>query len=180
MIRIPDFANATPIQIIFSILAVITLFTAFMTIYSRKPMHSAIYLLICFTSITGHYLILNAQFLAMVNLIVYIGAIMILIVFTIMLMNLNKENEVYKPRITRLGAIVTFCLMCLVLIAIFINSKPIPDGSYEVSGEDYQSIKVLGKVLLNEYMVPFEFASVLLLVAMIGAVLLSKKEKTTK
>ncbi|MBC7847016.1 MAG: NADH-quinone oxidoreductase subunit J [Flavobacterium sp.] len=179
MIRIPDFANATPIQIIFCILAVITLFTAFMTIYSRKPMHSAIYLLICFTSITGHYLLLNAQFLAMVNLIVYIGAIMILIVFTIMLMNLNKENEVYKPRITRLGAIVTFCLMCLVLIAMFINSKPIV-GEYTTTGEDYQSIKVLGKVLLNEYMVPFEFASVLLLVAMIGAVLLSKKEKTKK
>ena len=53
-------------------------------------------------------------------------------------------------------------------------------GEYTTYGEDYQSIKVLGKVLLNEYMVPFEFASVLLLVAMIGAVLLSKKEKTQK
>ena len=66
--------------------------------------------------------------------------------------------------------------MCLILIAIFINSKPIV-GEYVTTGEDYQSIKVLGKVLLNEYMVPFEFASILLLVAMIGAVLLSKKEK---
>lgn len=179
MIHLPNLENATAVQILFCVLSVITLASAFMTIYSRKPMHSAIYLLICFTSITGHYLILNAQFLAMVNLIVYIGAIMILIVFTIMLMNLNKENEVYKPRITRLGAIVTFCLMCLVLIAIFINSKPIV-GEYTTTGEDYQSIKVLGKVLLNEYMVPFEFASVLLLVAMIGAVLLSKKEKTKK
>ena len=179
MIHLPNLANATAVQVLFCVLSVITLASAFMTIYSRKPMHSAIYLLICFTSITGHYLILNAQFLAMVNLIVYIGAIMILIVFTIMLMNLNKETEVYKPRITRLGAIVTFCLMCLVLIAIFINSKPIV-GEYTTTGEDYQSIKVLGKVLLNEYMVPFEFASVLLLVAMIGAVLLSKKEKTKK
>ncbi|MBP6558242.1 MAG: NADH-quinone oxidoreductase subunit J [Flavobacterium sp.] len=179
MIHLPNLANATAVQVLFCVLSVITLASAFMTIYSRKPMHSAIYLLICFTSITGHYLILNAQFLAMVNLIVYIGAIMILIVFTIMLMNLNKENEVYKPRVTRLGAIVLFCLMCLVLIAIFINSKPIV-GEYTTTGEDYQSIKVLGKVLLNEYMVPFEFASVLLLVAMIGAVLLSKKEKTKK
>jgi NADH-quinone oxidoreductase subunit J len=65
--------------------------------------------------------------------------------------------------------------MSLILIAIFINSKPIV-GEYIITGEDYQSIKVLGKVLLNEYMVPFEFASILLLVAMIGAVLLSKKE----
>ena len=104
---------------------------------------------------------------------------MILFVFTIMLMNLNKEHEVHKPRITRLGAIVSFCLICLVLIAIFINSKPIV-GEYVTTGQDYQSIKVLGNVLLNEYMVPFEFASILLLVAMIGVVLLSKKEKTEK
>lgn len=179
MIQIPDIANATPIQIIFCVLSLITLATAFLTIYSRNPMHSAIYLVLCFASISGHYLLLNAQFLALVNLIVYIGAIMILIVFTFMLMNLNKENEVYKPRVTRLGAIVLFCLMCIVLIAIFINSKPIV-GEYITTGEDYQSIKVLGKVLLNEYMVPFEFASVLLLVAMIGAVLLSKKEKLEK
>ena len=179
MIHIPDLANATPIQIVFCVLSVITLATAFLTIYSRNPMHSAIYLVICFASITGHYLLLNAQFLAIVNFIVYTGAIMILIVFTIMLMNLNKENEVYKPRVTRLGAIVLFCLMCLILIAIFINSKPIV-GEYIITGEDYQSIKVLGKVLLNEYMVPFEFASILLLVAMIGSVLLSKKEKNEK
>jgi NADH-quinone oxidoreductase subunit J len=160
-------------------LALITLATAFLTIYSRNPIHSAIYLVICFFSIAGHYLLLNAQFLAIVHVIVYSGAIMILFLFTVMLMNLNKENEVYKPRVTRLGAIVLFCLMCLVLIAIFINSKPIV-GEYITTGEDYQSIKVLGKVLLNEYMVPFEFASVLLLVAMIGAVLLSKKEKLEK
>jgi len=179
MIQMPDLANATPIQILFSILALITLATAFLTIYSRNPIHSAIYLVICFFSIAGHYLLLNAQFLAIVHVIVYSGAIMILFLFTVMLMNLNKENEVHKPRVTRLGAIVLFCLMCLVLIAIFVNSKPIV-GEYVTTGEDYQSIKVLGKVLLNEYMVPFEFASVLLLVAMIGAVLLSKKEKLEK
>lgn len=104
---------------------------------------------------------------------------MILFLFTIMLMNLNKENEVHKPRITRLGAIVSFCLISVVLIVIFINSKPI-SGEYIGTGEDYQSIKVLGIVLLNEFMVPFEFASILLLVAMIGVVLMSKKEKTEK
>jgi len=165
----------SPIQIIFYILVAITLSTAFLTIYSKNPIHSAIYLVICFFSIAGHYLLLNAQFLAMVHIIVYSGAIMILFLFTIMLMNLNKEDEVHKPRITRLGAVVVFCLLSIVMIAIFINSKTIM-GEYDLTGEDYQSIKKLGKVLLNEYMVPFEFASVLLLVAMIGAVLLSKKE----
>jgi NADH-quinone oxidoreductase subunit J len=165
--------------IIFCVLAAITLATAFLTVFSRNPIHSAIYLVICFFSVAGHYLVLNAQFLAIVHIIVYSGAIMILFLFTIMLMNLNKENEVHKPRITRLGAIVSFCLVCLILIAIFINSKPIA-GDYIATGEDYQSINVLGKILLNEYIVPFEFASILLLVAMIGTVLLSKKEKLEK
>jgi NADH-quinone oxidoreductase subunit J len=166
------------VLIIFCVLAAITLATAFLTIFSKNPIHSAIYLVICFFSIAGHYLLLNSQFLAIVHIIVYSGAIMILFLFTIMLMNLNQEHEVHKPRITRLGAIVSFCLICLVLIAIFINSKPIVD--YDYTGKDYQSIKVLGKVLLNEYMVPFEYASILLLVAMIGTVLLSKKEKLEK
>jgi NADH-quinone oxidoreductase subunit J len=167
------------ILIIFCVLAAITLATAFLTIFSKNPIHSAIYLVVCFFSIAGHYLLLNSQFLAIVHVIVYSGAIMILFLFTIMLMNLNEEKEVHKPRITRLGAVVSFCLICLILIAIFINSKPIV-GEYVTTGEDYQSIKVLGKVLLNEYMVPFEFASILLLVAMIGTVLLSKKEKLQK
>ncbi|TDD76471.1 NADH-quinone oxidoreductase subunit J family protein [Flavobacterium caseinilyticum] len=167
------------VLIIFCVLAAITLATAFLTIFSRNPIHSAIYLVICFFSIAGHYLLLNAQFLAIVHVIVYSGAIMILFLFTIMLMNLNEEREVHRPRITRVGAIVSFCLICLVLIAIFINSKPIV-GEYVTTGEDYQSIKVLGKILLNEYMVPFEFVSILLLVAMIGTVLLSKKEKLQK
>ena len=165
------------ILILFSVLGAVTIATAFLTIFSRNPIHSALYLVICFFTIAGHYLLLNSQFLAIVHIIVYSGAIMILFLFTIMLMNLNKENEVHKPRITRLGAIVSFCLICVVLILVFVNSKPII-GEYITTGEDYQSIKVLGKVLLNEYMVPFEFASILLLVAMIGTVLLSKKEKT--
>ena len=169
----------SPILIIFYFLAAITLSTAFLTIYSRNPIHSAIYLVICFFSIAGHYLLFNAQFLALVHIIVYSGAIMVLFLFTIMLMNLNKEDEVHKPRFTRLGAIVSFCLACIVLLLIFINSKPIV-GEYDTTGEDFQSIKVLGKVLLNEYMVPFEFASILLLAAMIGTVLLSKKEKLEK
>src|SRR3954471_10355926 len=101
----------SPIQIIFYILVAITLSTAFLTIYSKNPIHSAIYLVICFFSIAGHYLLLNAQFLAVVHIIVYSGAIMILFLFTIMLMNLNEQRDVHRPRITRLGAIVSFCLI---------------------------------------------------------------------
>ena len=163
------------VLIIFCVLSAVTLASAFLTIFNKNPIHSAIYLVICFFSIAGHYLLFNAQFLAIVHVIVYSGAIMILFLFTVMLMNLNKEDEVHKPRITRWAAVIFFCLMCLILLSIFVQSKPIV-GPYDTTGKDYQSIKVLGQVLLNEYMVPFEFVSVLLLTAMIGTVLLSKKE----
>jgi NADH-quinone oxidoreductase subunit J len=168
----------SPILITFYFLSAITLASAFLTIYSKNPIHSAIYLVICFFSIAGHYLLFNAQFLAIVHIIVYSGAIMVLFLFTIMLMNLNKEDEVHKPRITRLGAVTVFVLMSIILVTIFIHSKT--TIGYDTSNQDFQSIKTLGIVLLNEYMVPFEFASILLLVAMIGVVLLSKKEKTGK
>ena len=167
------------ILITFYFLSAITLASAFLTIYSKNPIHSAIYLVICFFTIAGHYLLFNSQFLAIVHIIVYSGAIMVLFLFTIMLMNLNKEDEVHKPRITRLGAVTVCILISVVLVTIFINSNPIV-GDELPTTEDYQSIKKLGTLLLNEYMVPFEFASILLLVDMIGVVLLSKKEKTEK
>lgn len=166
--------------VLFYILSAVTLATAFLTIISKNPIHSAIYLVICFFSIAGHYLMFNAQFLAIVHIIVYAGAIMVLFLFTIMLMNLNKEDEPHKPLITKLAATISFCLVALVLIAAFIKAQQSVAPEYFTSGEDYQSIKKLGQVLLDDkegFMVPFEFASILLLVAMIGAVLLSKKEK---
>ncbi len=169
------------ITLLFILLGAVSVLTAFMTIFSKNPIHSAIYLVICFFSIGGHYFLMNSQFLGVVHIIVYAGAIMILFLFTVMLMNLNKEDEVHKPRLQRWAAVVFFLVLCAVMILIFFQSKPIV-GPYDDLGTDYQSIKVLGQVLLDSdhgFMVPFEFASVLLLVAMIGAVLLSKKEKSS-
>lgn len=160
---------------LFYILSAITIATALLTILSKNPIHSAIYLVLCFFSIAGHYFMFNANFLGIVHIIVYSGAIMILMLFTIMLMNLNKEDEQNKPLLSRLAAAGAAGLLGLVVLAGFIKSQPIINR-YEASGEDFQSIKVLGQVLLNDFMIPFEFASVLLLVSMIGAVLLSKKE----
>jgi NADH-quinone oxidoreductase subunit J len=166
-------------EILTYILGGLTIGTALMVILSKHPLRSVLYLVVTFFLISGHFLLMNAQFIAIVNVIVYAGAIMVLFLFTIMLMNLNKEDEVHKPRITRIGALIVFLIMSIVFITIFINSKTIMTG-YDTSGEDFQSIKVLGKVLLNEYMFPFEFISILLLVAMIGTVLLTKKEKNNE
>jgi NADH-quinone oxidoreductase subunit J len=95
------------ILIIFCVLGAVTIATAFLTIFSRKS--TVPYILSFVFHNKGHYLCWTLNF-AIVHIIVYSGAIMILF-FTIMLMNLNKENEVHKPRITRLGAIVSFFLL---------------------------------------------------------------------
>ncbi len=166
------------IEIIFYILSALTLGSAFMTVLSKNPIHSAIWLVVSFFSIAGHYALFNSQFLAMVHIIVYSGAIMILMLFTIMLMNLNISKEISKPFFTKLIAVVCFCLIGLVLVSALIQNAPAVE-SYVATGKDYQSIEVLGKILLNEFVVPFEMAAVLLLMAMIGAVLISKKDKTT-
>lgn len=164
------------LEIIFYILSAITLGTAFLTVFSKNPIHSAIYLVVCFFSLAGHYVLFNAQFLAIVHVIVYAGAIMVLLLFTLMLMNLNKGDEVSKPKWVSFAALISACILGIVLIAALKSAEP-EVMDYANTGEDFQSIKVLGKVLLNEYQVPFEFASVLLLVSMIGAVLISKKEE---
>ncbi len=166
------------IEILFYILSTLTIGSAALTILSKNPIHSAIWLVVSFFSIAGHYILLNAQFLGMVHIMVYSGAIMILMLFTIMLMNLNISTEIQKPIVVKLTATVAFCLVGLVFVAAIMKANPIVE-TYQNSGEDFQSIKVLGQVLLNEYVVPFEMAAVLLLLSMIGAVLISKKDNKT-
>ena len=164
------------ITIIFYILAAITLGTAILTVMSKNPVHSAVYMIICFFSISGHFLLLNALFLSVVNIVVYAGAIMVLLLFTLMLMNLSEQHEPKKKVISRVAATVSACLMGIVLLASLLKSAPLIE-TYKSEGLDYQSVNVIGDVLLNEYLVPFEFASILLITAMIGAVLISKREK---
>ncbi|MBP7389329.1 MAG: NADH-quinone oxidoreductase subunit J [Chitinophagales bacterium] len=160
--------------IAFLFLSFVAVFCGLMTVLSKNPIHSVIYLIGCFFAIAGHYLLLNAQFLAIVHIIVYAGAIMVLFLFTLMLMNLNKESEKHKAAIARIGAVIASGAMMLVLVAVLkrADSLAIPSTQNIAIG----TIENLGRVLLNEYLFPFEFASVLLLSAMIGAVLLAKKD----
>jgi len=164
------------ITIVFYILAAITLGTGILTVLSKNPVHSAVYMIICFFSISGHFLLLNALFLAVINVIVYAGAIMVLLLFTLMLMNLSEQHEPKKKIISRVAATVSACLMGIVLLGALLKSTPVIE-SYKAEGLDYQSVYIIGQVLLDEYLVPFEFASILLITAMIGAVLISKREK---
>lgn len=160
---------------IFLFLSAIAIFCGLMTILSRNPIHSALYLIICFFSISCHYLLLNAQFLFFVNIIVYAGAIMVLFLFTLMFMNLNEDTEKHKAMLWRMAAGAgAFLLLGVMLTALMkADNMAIPFEQNKAIG----TIENLGKVLLNEYFFPFEFVSVLFLSAMIGAVLLTKKEK---
>ncbi|RYY88803.1 MAG: NADH-quinone oxidoreductase subunit J [Chitinophagaceae bacterium] len=164
-------------EILFWILAVASLFSALMVISSKNPIFSVIWLIVTFFTISGHYILLNAQFLAVVNIIVYAGAIMVLFLFVIMLMNLDKNTEVQKGRWMRLiGAVAGGCLL-LVLIA---GLRTTEARATQLGSGDIGLIQNLGRVLFSEYVVPFELSSVLFLTAMVGAVVIGKKDEPRK
>jgi NADH-quinone oxidoreductase subunit J len=161
-------------HILFWTLSIITLFSALMVVISKNPVYSVLWLIVTFFTISGHYILLNAQFLAVVNIIVYAGAIMVLFLFVIMLMNLNKETEPQKNKWLKLaGAVAGGCLL-LVLIAALRDTEK--QTTQLISG-DIGLIQNLGKVLFNDYVVPFEISSILFLSAMVGAVVLGKRDE---
>jgi NADH-quinone oxidoreductase subunit J len=162
-------------QILFWFLSILALFGALMVVVSRNPVHSVLWLIMTFFAISGHYIVLNAQFLAVVNIIVYAGAIMVLFLFVIMLMNLNKSTAPKRNRWIKLaGGIAGGCLM-LVLVAALRDSE-LKGQFAQVNTGDIGLIKSLGKELFTTYVIPFELSSILFLSAMVGAVVLGKKD----
>jgi NADH-quinone oxidoreductase subunit J len=160
---------------LFYLLAGIALLSGLMVVLSKSPINSVIYLIVCFLSIAGHYILLNAQFLAVVHIIVYTGAIMVVFLFVIMLLNLNKTNEPHKSVMTKIMAVISGGMLFLVLIAA---AKGVNDM---IVTKEFDAniglVSNLGKILYTDYMIPFEASSVLFLSAMIGAVMLGKKDK---
>ncbi len=163
-------------EILFWSLSVLALFGAIMVVISKNPVHSVLWLIVVFFAISGHYLLLNAQFLAIVNIIVYAGAIMVLFLFVIMLMNLNKETEPQKNVWMKISGVVSGGLLLCVFISSVISAFDINGKTALTGGGDIGLIQNLGKVLFNVYAVPFEISSVLFLSAMVGAVVIGKKD----
>jgi NADH-quinone oxidoreductase subunit J len=151
------------------------LYSAIMVLISRKPIHSLLYLTLAFFAIAGHYILLNAQFLAVVHIIVYAGAIMVLFLFTVMLLNLNNMERSPVSLLVKVAAVFAGCLLMIVLLGIFrgYDAAVVTDPALNQIG----LVKNLGKVLYEQYLFPFEISSVLFLTAMVGAVLLGKKEQ---
>ncbi|MBC7451403.1 MAG: NADH-quinone oxidoreductase subunit J [Cytophagales bacterium] len=162
-------------NLLFYILSGITLCSAVFVILAKNPVYSVLSLIITFACITGHMLLLSADFLAVVNLIVYAGAIMVLFLFVIMMLNLNQEAQAPgKPFIAQLAAFISGGLF---LVALVYMLKGEQLGAIDLSAlpEDFGSAQTLGQMLFNEFVLPFELCSVLFLSAMIGAVMLGKK-----
>ncbi|MBP8824112.1 MAG: NADH-quinone oxidoreductase subunit J [Flavobacteriales bacterium] len=161
---------------LFYLLAAVSITAAVVVVAARSPINSVIALVVCFLSIAGHYLLLNAQFLAMVHVIVYTGAILVLMLFVIMLLNMNATVEQQKPLAVRLVAVVTGGLMLLVLLAA--TRQGLSTAAPEAFNPGIGLVRNIGMALFKDFLIPFEVSSVLFLSAMAGAMMLAKKDGT--
>ena len=158
--------------VLFGIVSAIAISSAVMMVLSRNPIHSALWLVLTFICVAVYYLMVGAQFLFAVQIIVYTGAIMVLFVFVVMLLNPEREAEPLVPRAHRVASLLLSIAFLTVLargVAKRAGLGPIPTLPGGTTLRD------LGRSLYTEWLFPFELASVLLLVAMIGAIVLSKR-----
>jgi NADH-quinone oxidoreductase subunit J len=161
-------------QYLFYILAAVSVLCGFQVVISRNPVHSVLYLIVTFFSIGCQYLLLNAQFLAAVHIIVYAGAIMVLFLYVIMLLNLNKDAEPRKSILSRFAAVIAAGMLLLVMTASVAGADKLSNALTE--NHNIGLIKNLGETLFGHFLLPFELSSVLFLGAMVGAVLIGKNE----
>ncbi|GAB2791613.1 NADH-quinone oxidoreductase subunit J [Hymenobacter luteus] len=161
---------------LFLFLAFVALLSALGVVFAKNPVHSVLFLILTFFALSGHYLLLNAQFLAAVNIIVYAGAIMVLFLFVIMFLNLNVDTEPHKPALAKIAAAVAGGSLLLILVAALKDVQPTGATLDATFDSQIGMVDRLGLVLYQQYLLPFELASVLFLVAMVGAVMLGKRE----
>ncbi len=164
------------IPILFFLFAGLAIAAAILMVTHKNPVYSAIFLIITFFALAGLYFLLDAQFLSVVQVIVYAGAIMVLFLFVIMLLNLAEEVRLPIGRRYQVGfgalfaAILALQLLAMVLLGTRVSGK--------LSGETpaLGDVENLGKALFSTYLYPFEIASVLLLTGIVGAIILGSKK----
>lgn len=159
---------------LFYILSAIAILSAIQVVRVSNPIYSVLYLIVTFFAIAGHYVLMNAQFLAAVHVMVYAGAIMVLFLYVIMMLNLNKETEPHKPALVKAAAIISGGVLLVVLVASLKGAEVMimaPNADRNIG-----LVENLGKTLFNQFLLPFEVSSVLFLGAMVGAVMIGKKE----
>ena len=162
-------------NILFYVFAALTLLCGALVVanpFSRNPVTSAMFLVLTVASMAGLFVLLHAYFLAAIQILVYAGAVMVLFLFVIMLLDLRAEERRKIQVFSLAGAVLSVGAIA----AIFFKSlKGSAVGAYSSPAMDGDTI-TLGRLLFTRYLLPFEIVSVLLLVAMVGVVLLSKKD----
>jgi NADH-quinone oxidoreductase subunit J len=162
-------------DVLFYVFAALTLLCGVLVIanpFSRNPVTSAMFLVLTIISMAGLFVLLHAFFLAAVQILVYAGAVIVLFLFVIMLLDLKEEQ---RRRIKMFG-IVAGLISVGTIVAIFLKSLHATNLNAHTSPVTEGDTTSLGKLLFTQYVLPFEVVSVLLLVAMIGVILLSKKD----
>jgi NADH-quinone oxidoreductase subunit J len=165
--------------IFFLILSLIAISTALGMLISRNAIYSALFLVLNFVTVAVFYLLLGAPFIAMVQITVYAGAIMVLFLFVIMLLGAESlpQPEVL-PWQKPLAGILAVALAVEATFIFLTRARPIGDVTQpDVSVNTMTNLRALGETLFTDYLLPFEATSILLLVAMIGAIVLVRKEK---
>jgi NADH-quinone oxidoreductase subunit J len=163
-------------QFFFYYLAGVIILTALLVVALRNPIYSVLSLLIMFFHVAGLYVTLHAEFLAAVQVIVYAGAILVLYLFVVMLLNVKREDR-YHAQLP-IGAFMGLVIITEVLLLAFqrresdVPAMPPPGSVAQVVG----NTETIGDVLYTTYLFPFEVASLILLVAMIGAIVLAKRD----
>jgi NADH-quinone oxidoreductase subunit J len=164
----------------YSLSALILVF-AVLVISTRNPVHSALFLVGNFLCVAMLYVVLHAEFLAVIQVLVYAGGIMVLYLFVVMLVNLKRAPEAVEDprRRERLGLLVSGAVLAqLVAISLysFAAAPPAPAPGAPTPATGLGNVEAVGWLLYVDYVIPFEVASVLLLVAMVGAIVLAKRE----
>lgn len=165
-------------QIIFYFVSAIALVSAFYFVWAKNPLYSLLSLIVTFFSIAGFYILLNAQFLGIVQVIVYAGAIMVLFLYILMMLNLNKKDESKKNNLGKFVGVLAAGILFIGMLGAYRGLKLTNGTSISSEKIDYNVglTKNLGRLLFNEYVLPFELASILILSGIVGAVLIGKKD----
>ena len=165
------------LETITTILGGLTIGAALMVVISRHPVRSVLYLVLTFFLISSNYILMNAQFLAVVNIIVYAGAIMVLFLFVLMLLNLDKDSEPKTHILVKIASVVAGGILFTVLIAALKDGIALGEAEAASAQNNEGLVQNLGQLLFSKYVLPFEVSSVLFIASMVGAVLLAKREK---
>jgi NADH-quinone oxidoreductase subunit J len=166
--------------IVFIGTALTAIFAAVMVITRRSPIHSAMFLVLNFICIAVLYLLLNSQFIAVVQVMIYAGAIMMLVIFVIMLLNVEEEEKrkIHASPAKVIGVILVLILFAQLIYGVGVHVLPGEWGEFTPERmAQIGDIKAIAGLLFTKFLFPFEVASILLLVGIIGAVILSKKER---